>query len=200
MQTAHVDPVAGEPEQGVWYALYIRHQHEKVVADTLSSFGLESFLPLYDVVHRWKDRKKRLSVPLFPCYVFLLGGLDRRARILSVPGVRRIVGVAGRPDTIPSAEIEAIRRAVNSSLRVEPHPFLRRGDRVRVRTGPLAGVEGILLRKKTMCRLILSATLLEKSVAVELDADCVERVAGGLNRATMPAEKAVAFAHQRMAG
>lgn len=201
MHTAEYGLASGNVERGSdWHALYTRHQHEKVVAEFLSSFGFETFLPLYDVVHQWKDRKKHLSLALFPCYVFLRGGLDRRTRILSTPGVHAIVGVAGQPATIPAAEIEAIRKATNSTFRVEPHPFLQCGDRVRVRIGPLAGVEGILLRKKNICRLVLSATLLEKSVAVEVDAHSVERVAAGMTILPIPVKAADIFARQRAAG
>ncbi len=159
-----------------WYALYTRHQHEKVVAESLANNGFEVFLPLYDVVRQWKDRTKQLSLPLFSCYVFLRGGLERRLSIISTPGVHSIVGIAGHPAAIPQVEIDAIRKVVESSLRVEPHPFLRCGDRVRVTSGPLAGVEGILVRKKNLSRLVLSAELLEKSVAVEVDAFRVERL------------------------
>jgi len=113
-------------------------------------------------------------LPLFPCYVFLRGGLDRRVKILSTPGVYSIVGIAGQPAAIQEIEIEAIRKAVTSNLRVEPFPFLRCGDRVRVKAGPLMGIEGILIRKKGSFRLILSAELLQKSIAVEVDAFGVE--------------------------
>ena len=147
------------------------------MAESLANNGFEVFLPLYDVVRQWKDRTKQLSLPLFSCYVFLRGGLERRLSIISTPGVHSIVGIAGQPAAIPQVEIDAIRKVVESSLRVEPHPFLRCGDRVRVTSGPLAGVEGILVRKKNLSRLVLSAELLEKSVAVEVDAFRVERLA-----------------------
>ncbi|PYU29031.1 MAG: NusG-like protein [Acidobacteria bacterium] len=166
-----------DKSQGDWYAIYTRHQHERAVAYLLSTRGLETFLPLYHGVHQWKDRKKHLSLPLFPCYVFARGESGCHVRALSAPGVCMIVGVGGQPTAIPASEIQAIRKALSSSLRVEPHPFLCCGDQVRLRTGPLAGVEGILLRKKNVCRLILSVALLGRSVAVEVDALCVERVA-----------------------
>jgi len=159
-----------------WYALYTRHQHEKTVARILSNKGHDVFLPLYGVAHRWQDRTKQLSLPLFPCYVFLRGGLDRRLQILSTPGVYTIVGWAGRPAVIPQAEIDAVRRLVESSLRVEPHPFLKCGDRVRVKSGPLQGLEGILVRKKNVFRLVISVEMLGRSAAVEIDGSCLERV------------------------
>jgi transcription antitermination factor NusG len=157
-----------------WYAVYTRHQHEKTVAESLSKNGIEVFLPQYGAVRKWKDRTKHLMLPLFPCYVFLRGGLDRRVKVLSTPGVHSFVGIAGHPSAIDELEIEAIRKAVTCDLRVEPFPFLRCGDRVRVKDGPLAGIEGILIRKKSSFRLILSAELLQKSVAVEVDGLGVE--------------------------
>jgi transcription termination/antitermination protein NusG len=160
--------------QADWYAVYTRHQHEKSVAESLSNNGIEVFLPLYSSVRQWKDRKKNLLLPLFPCYVFLRGGLDRRGKVLAIPGVYSFVGSGGRPGTIQEREIEAIRMAVAGGLRVEPYPFLQCGDRVRVKSGPIAGIEGILVRKKSAYRLILSTDLLQKSIAVEVDASSVE--------------------------
>lgn len=164
-----------EPSSG-WYALYTRHQHEKAIAWILSNKGFETFLPLYAVVHRWKDRPKQLSVPLFPCYVFIRGGVDRRLDILTTPGIHNFVGSAGLPSIIPESEIEVVRQVVESCARVEPHPFLKCGDWVRVKSGPLEGIQGILVRKKNLCRLVLSVELLEKSIVVEVDVSMVERV------------------------
>ncbi len=168
---------AGDDASENWYALYTRHQHEKAVAQSLSSKGFEIFLPLYTVAHRWKDRTKQLSLPLFPCYVFFRGGLDRWLQIVTTPGVNAVVGCGGRAGVIPQTEIEDVRQVVESSLRVEPHPFLNCGDRVRIKSGPLVGIEGILIRKKNLFRLILSVAMLGKSAAVEVDASLVERVA-----------------------
>ena len=159
-----------------WYALYTRHQHEKTVASLLSGKGFQVFLPLYSTVHRWKDRDKHLVLPLYPGYVFLRDGLRRMLQILMTPGVHSIVGTAGSPEPIPQFEIDAVKRVIESSWAVEPHPFLRCGDRVRVIYGPLEGIEGILLRKKNAFKLILSMEMLMKSVAVEIDASVVERI------------------------
>lgn len=159
-----------------WHAIYTRHQHEKVVARVLSDKGFEVFLPLYNVGRRWKDRTKQLSLPLFPCYVFLWGGLGRRLEIVTTPGFYSFVTMGNRPAVIPQAEIESVRRALVKGCGVEPHPFLRAGDRVRIKFGPLEGIEGLLVRKKNSFRLVLSVELLQKSVAVEVDASLVERV------------------------
>jgi transcription antitermination factor NusG len=159
-----------------WYVLYTRHQHEKTVAQILVGKGFETFLPLYESVHRWKDRSKCLSLPLFPCYVFLKGGIERRLDIMTTPGIHALVSNAGQPAVVPSTEIEAIRRVAESGARVEPHPFLKCGDRMRIKSGPLAGIEGILVKKKNIYRLVLSVEMLGKAAAVEIDAFLVERL------------------------
>jgi transcription antitermination factor NusG len=156
-----------------WWAVYTRHQHEKTVVEMLEAKGLEVFLPLYESTRRWKDRCKVLSLPLFPCYVFVRGGLDRRLQVLTTPGVHTILYRGEEVAMIPEEEIEAIRKTVEGPFRVEPHPFLRCGERVRVIRGSLEGVEGVLLRKKNLYRLVLSVDMLAQSVAVEIDASDV---------------------------
>jgi transcription antitermination factor NusG len=159
-----------------WHALYTRHHHEKVIAQALTGKGFEVFLPQYRAVHRWKDRQKDLQLPLFPNYVFIRGGLDRMLNILTTPGVHSIVSWGSRPAEVPVQEIEALRRLVESPLQVEPHPFLKCGDLVRVKFGPLEGIEGILVRKTRGVRLVLSVEMLAKSASVEVDVNMVERV------------------------
>jgi transcription antitermination factor NusG len=166
----------GIQETTAWWVLYTRHQHEKTVAEMLSTKGFEVFLPLYASVRRWKDRSKMLSLPLFPCYVFVRGGLDRRLQIVTTPGIHMILFHGEHVAMIPEVEIDAIRRAAEGPLRVEPHPFLKCGERVRVKRGSLEGVEGILIRKKNLYRLILSVDMMAQSVAVEIDATDVEPV------------------------
>jgi transcription antitermination factor NusG len=158
-----------------WYALYTRHQHEKSAAAILHKKGFEVFLPLYTVSHNWQDRVKRVSLPLFPCYIFLRGCLSRWLHIMTTPGVCGIVGFKD-PATIPTLEIERVRQMVESTLRVEPHPFLTCGAWVRVRSGSLAGLEGMLVQKKGRSRLVLSIEMLGKSVATEVDSSTVERI------------------------
>ncbi len=164
--------------QDSWHALYTKHQHEKVVARNLACRGFETFLPLYAAARNWKDRVKLLSLPLFPGYVFLRGDLRRRLDIVSTPGIHAIVSSGGQPATIPAIEIDSIRQAVASGAGIQPHPFLKSGDWVRVKCGPLAGTQGILVRKKNMCRLVLCIEMLGKAIAVELDAVFVERLSG----------------------
>jgi transcription termination/antitermination protein NusG len=161
-----------------WFALYTRHQHEKVVAQLLTGKGVQVFLPLYGAAHRWNDRIKQLSLPLFPNYVFVFAGPDRRGPILSTPGVYDFVRVGGVPVPVAVEEIEAVRTAAEHGRHVEPHPFLKSGDRVRVKWGPLEGLEGILIRKKNFYRLVVSVDLLVRSVSVEVEVADVERVTG----------------------
>ncbi len=164
-------------QESSWWALYTRHQHEKAVAEMLSTKGFEVFLPLYESVRRWKDRKKTLSLPLFPCYVFVRGGFQRKLQVVTTPGVHMILYRGDQVAMIPETEIQAIRTVVEGRFRVEPHPFLKCGDRVRVIRGSLEGVEGILTRKKNLCRLVLSVEMLAQSVAVEVNALDVEPLA-----------------------
>jgi transcription antitermination factor NusG len=159
-----------------WYALYTRHQHEKTVARILTGKGFEIFLPLYSTTRNWKDRTKLLSLPLFPCYVFLKGCLDRRLDVLTTPGVHALISGSGHPAVVPEPEIDAIRRALQSGSSIEPHPLLKCGDSVRVKSGALKGIEGILVRRKNVCRLVLSIEMLGKAAAVEIDSCLVERL------------------------
>lgn len=174
-------------EVSSWYAAYTRHQHEKAVARALIAKGIEVFLPEYRAVHRWKDRKKELLLPLFPNYVFIREGLDRMLNILTTPGLHSLVGWAGRPALIPQEEINAVRRMVDSSLQVEPHPFLKCGEWVRITSGPLEGIEGVLVRKANSFRLVLSVEMLQKSVAVEVDVSMVEPVSKATSQTAMTA-------------
>ena len=128
---------AGTHETSDWWALYTRHQHEKTVAEMLSAKGFEVFLPLYESIRRWKDRSKKLTLPLFPCYVFVRGGLNRRLQVVTTPGVHMILFHGEQVAMIPGVEIDTIRKAVEGPFRVEPHPFLKCGERVRVIRGSL---------------------------------------------------------------
>jgi transcription antitermination factor NusG len=159
-----------------WFAVHTRHQYEQIVATTLSSWGLEVFLPTYETVHRWTDRNKRITLPLFPGYLFFANEIERRVQILSTPGVHTILKAGKVPAVVPNEEIAAVRRMVESTLRVEPHPFLNEGDRVRIKAGPLAGLEGIVSRKKDSVRLIVSIEMLGRSAAVEISGCSVEPV------------------------
>jgi transcription antitermination factor NusG len=160
-----------------WFAVYTKHQHEKSAASLLERKGIRQFLPLYREVHRWKDRKQKVVLPLFPCYLFVLTDLSRKLEVLQTAGVRWFVENAGRACPVPEAEIEALQKVCASGIRVEPHPFLKQGDTVRLNEGPLAGLQGILTQLKNEHRIVLSVELLKRSVAVEVDILSVERIA-----------------------
>jgi transcription antitermination factor NusG len=161
-----------------WYAVYTKHQHEKSASSLLSRKGFEVFLPLYDAKHHWKDRTKIVSLPVFACYLFLRTTLDRKLEVLRTPGVFWLVENRGRACPVPESEIEAVRKITKNSLHVEPHPYptLKDGDIVRVRSGALAGIQGILTRQRNRYRVVLSVEVLRKAVAVEVDLSTVELV------------------------
>jgi transcription antitermination factor NusG len=160
-----------------WYAAYTAPRHEKRVALELDTQQIRSFLPLYNIVRRWKDRRKRIDLPLFPGYVFVHMALRDRLQVLQLPGVVQLVSFQGKPASLPDAEIEAMRAALAGSACVTPHPFLAVGRRVRVRSGSIAGLEGILVRRKQKFRVVLSIELIQRSMAIEVDESDIEPVA-----------------------
>jgi len=159
-----------------WLVCHTKPRCEKKFAALMAAEKFEHYLALVVSVRRYAQQSKKFTMPLFPGYVFVRGGPARWLQILTTAGVSSIVSCGGRPAAIPHSEIEGVRRIVETTLRVEPHPFLRSGDWVRVKYGPIAGVEGILLRKKNIARLVLSVEMLGKSAAVEVDATHVERI------------------------
>jgi transcription antitermination factor NusG len=159
-----------------WYAVYTKHQHEKKCADLLRQKSIEVYLPLYWSARRWQDRKKVLSLPLFPSYVFLRSDLQSRVEILNTPGVFFLVGNARGACPIADVDIESLRAMTTSRLPIEPHPVLQSGDRVHIWRGPLTGVQGILTRVKNQDRLVLSVEPLRRAVSVEVNIEDVERV------------------------
>ena len=160
-----------------WYAAYTSANHEKRVARQLEWRSVEHFLPVYESVRRWKDRRVRLQLPLFPGYVFVRLALRDRLRVLAVPGVARLVGFNGHPTPVPAVDIEAIRACLAGNRDVQPHPYVRCGQRVRVLSGPLAGFSGIVVRQKNRTRFVVSFDVLERSVAVEMDESDLHAVA-----------------------
>jgi transcription antitermination factor NusG len=127
-------------------------------------------------MRRWQNRSVQLELPLFPGYVFVRIALGVRLRVLEVPGVVRLVGFNGQPYPLEEREIESLRRGIMNASRIEPHPYLSVGSRVRIKSGPLAGVEGKLVRKKNTYRVVLSLDLIARSAAVEVDFTDIERV------------------------
>jgi transcription antitermination factor NusG len=159
-----------------WYATYTCANHEKRVAAELRARAVENFLPLYPSVRRWKDRRVRLDLPLFPGYVFVRLALCDRIRVVQVPGVVRLVGFGGVPAALPESEVEIVRAGLSRGSRAEPHPFLTVGRRVRIVDGPFAGLQGILKQKKSGLRVVVSLELIQRSVVVDVDAAGIESV------------------------
>lgn len=158
----------------LWYAAYTRSRHEKSVADQLQRKQIETFLPLYETMHRWKNGDHGVQLPLFPGYAFVRIALRDRLEVLKVPGVVRLVGFNGTPTALEDEEVESLRRALAAGVRAAPHPHLTVGRRVRISAGPLAGVQGILLRRKGNCHVVLSIDLIQRSVLVHVEADALE--------------------------
>jgi transcription antitermination factor NusG len=168
--------MANESPGPLWYALTVKPNHERAAAQALESKGLETFVPLYRSRRRWSDRTKELELPLFAGYVFCRFRGAERARILSTPGVNSVVGFGNKPAPVDDGEINAVRTLVASGLPVGPWPFLRVGERVRVDSGPLCGVEGILTQVKDAWRVVVSIELLQRSIAAEVDRDSLSVV------------------------
>jgi transcription antitermination factor NusG len=157
-----------------WFAVYTNSHHEKRVASHFAERRIESFLPLYLTRHRWKNRCQAIiELPLFPNYVFVRIDPRERVRILKVPGVLSVVGSGRIPAPLPDFEIELLRSSLGQR-KIEPHPYLVIGVRVRIKAGPMAGMEGVLVRKKNNLRVVLALDLIMQSVAVEVDADDLE--------------------------
>jgi transcription elongation factor/antiterminator RfaH len=157
-----------------WYAVSVRPRHEKLVARHLEHQGLNCFLPVYRSVRRWKDRRKELDMALFPGYVFVNLNARDRSGVLRAPGVLRFVTFQGQPAAVPDSEIRALESSMSAGLRPQPHPYLHKGRRVRVKRGPLVGAEGIMIRRKDRFRLVLSIDLIMRSVMFEVDEADVE--------------------------
>jgi transcription antitermination factor NusG len=151
-----------------WYALQVRARYERVASSSLTGMGFETFLPLSKSTREWSDRKKTVDSPLFPGYIFCRFDIQDRLPILKTPGMIQIVGYSRIPIPVDENEINAIQSAIASGLPNQPFPFLETGDKVIVRAGPLAGLEGILVESRGKNRFILSINLLQRSIAVEI--------------------------------
>ena len=156
-----------------WYALQVKPRFEKYVTTQLESKGYETFLPTYISKRKWSDRVKSLSLPLFPSYVFCRFNVQARLPIVITPGVMTILGAGKSPAPIDQCELSAIRQITESPVRAEPCPYLAVGEGVRVESGPLEGLVGIVLRIKDTDRLVVSVSLLMRSVSVEINRTCL---------------------------
>jgi transcription antitermination factor NusG len=159
-----------------WFALQVRTRNEAGVAEQLSGRGYERFLPFYKVRKRWSDRIKEVDAPLFPGYLFCRFDPQDRLPILKTPGVMQIVGFKNGPVAVDESEIQALHTIIAAGAPHQPWPYLTAGDRVRIESGPLLGLEGILTEVRRGHRLVLSVTLLQRSVAVEIDSALVAAI------------------------
>ncbi|MBI4875543.1 MAG: hypothetical protein HY822_12990 [Acidobacteria bacterium] len=166
-------PVERPEEPHPWFAIRVRSNYERTTSTILRGKGFDEFAALYPTKRRWSDRLKGMLVPLFPGYIFCRFNPLNRLPIVSTPGVVHIVGLGNEPEPVEESEIAALRTLVFSGLPACPWPFLREGQRVEVQYGSLAGVEGVVVRVKNHVRLVLSVTLLQRSVAVEIDRDWI---------------------------
>lgn len=154
----------------LWYAGYTCARHEKKIAEQLSQRSIEHFLPLYETIHRWRNGRHRVQLPLFPGYIFVRIPFAERLRVLQVPGFVGLVSFSNVPLPLDDAEIACMRDALSSGLLAQPHPYLKVGSRVEIISGPLEGMHGILLREHGVCRVVLSVDLIMRSIVVEVNA------------------------------
>jgi len=164
------------PDPMPWFGLHTRSNHEKVTATVLSHKGYEHYLPTYKSKKRWSDRVVESERPLFPGYVFCRFDPKVRLPILTTPGVISVVGFGNDPAPIDNSEIEAVQAVINSGLHAEPCAFLREGQRIRVTQGSLSGLEGLLVRKKSEWRMVVSVAMLQRSISVEIDREWIDAI------------------------
>ena len=173
-------PVEAAVETGIeaWYGLHTQSRHEKIVAHRLQERGVTTFLPLVTEVRRWSDRKKSVELPLFSCYVFakFVPNRSERLRVLRVDGVFGLVGARGEGVPIPDEQIDAVRSLIDGQLPWSSHPFLKIGQRVRIRSGALNGVEGVLVQRNGDRTLVISVDAIQRSLAVRVEGYEVEPV------------------------
>lgn len=159
-----------------WYALHIKPRFEKLVTTQLDQKGYPTLLPTYTSKRKWSDRVKTLSLPLFPGYIFCRFNINARLPIVATPGVMRVLGIGRIPTPVNESEITAIQHIMDSCAHAEPHPYLTAGEMVEIESGPLQGLTGIIVRVKNSDRLVVSVSLLMRSVAVEVDQVAVRPV------------------------
>jgi transcription antitermination factor NusG len=162
-----------------WYALYVRSRHERAVENSLRNKGYSVFSPWYRTKRKRVDRIAEIEVALFPGYVFCQFDSNKRLPILITPGVVGVVGRRNRPEPVDDTEIDSIRTVALAGRSVQPWPFLKLGQRIRMQSGPLTGVEGIFLRVQDKDHLVVSVTLLQRAVSVVIERDSVSPVFSG---------------------
>jgi len=177
--TLHMNVLPTHPvdsAQHPWYGIYTRSNQEKMTATVLESKGYKQYLPVYRCRRRWSDRVVEDEKPLFPGYIFCRFDAKKRLPIITTPGVVSVLGFGNEPAPIAESEIDAVQTILNSRLSAEPYPFLREGRRIRVIRGALEGLEGILLNQKNEWRMVVSVTMLQRSVSVEIDREWITTI------------------------
>ena len=165
-----------EPE---WYAVHTRSRHEFQVSKKLVIKGVETFIPTVERLRRWKDRKKMIAFPLFPGYVFvhISKNSQEMLNVLKVKGVVRLLSsIPGEPEPVPDEQIDALKKFLENGQELDPYPYLKEGKRVRIKAGPMRGIEGILVEKTNRHMLVLSVDVLKQGVALKIDAADVEKI------------------------
>lgn len=160
-----------------WYAVHVRSRHEFKVSDRLTNAGIDTFLPVVERLNKWKDRKKLISFPLFPGYLFvhIHRTYDTMLYVLKTPGVVRFIGITpGEPEPVPEEQIISLKKVVANKDTLDPYPYLREGRMVRIRRGPLKGVQGILVERSGLHLLVLSVDILRQGLSLKIDASDVE--------------------------
>jgi transcription antitermination factor NusG len=182
--------------EALWYAVSARSRQEGVAASMLAGLGIRYFHPLITEVHRWSDRKQKVSRPLFPGYLFvhITRSCETQLRVLKVPGIVSFVGSAHGPTAIPEEEIESVRAVLSSGVGCVPHPFLQEGDRVRIVRGVLAGIEGTFVRSLTDSKLIISIEMIQRSMAINIDGCDIEHIRAGRSSYGSPGQTTLSTA------
>lgn len=161
-------------EQLYWFAVQVKTNHESRSANGIAARGIETFAPCYEEEHKWSDRIKVIERPLFPGYVFVRCGFADRVTIIKVPSVQRVVGLGSIPVTVDEEEIAAVKAAVANGLRRRPQPDLKEGQRIVIKRGPLTGARGILVSSGAGPTFIVSITLLQRAVSIDVDPYWIE--------------------------
>ena len=174
----NIDEIS-ESEMMNWYAIHVRSRHEFHVTDRLAKSGIDAFLPIVERLSHWKDRKKLVTFPLFPGYLFvnIHPSNQEKLVVLKTPGVVKFIGqTPGEPEPVPVEQVLSLKRLVESKEAIDPYPYLKEGNRVRIRSGALAGVEGILVERKGIHHLVLSVDILRQGVAIKIESASVEAI------------------------
>lgn len=162
-----------------WYAVHVRSRHEFKVMDRFTRAHIEAFLPVVERLNRWKDRKKLVSFPLFAGYIFvhIKKSYEDMLPVLKTNGVVRFIGlIPGEPEPVPEDQIISLQKLVESKETLDPYPYLKEGQRVRIKRGPLTGVEGLLVQRPGQHMLVLSVDILQQGVSLKIDASDVESI------------------------